>query len=217
MYQNFGKRVLDGFISSGLLFLLLPAFFLLWLILLISTKGSPFFFQPRPGKNGKIFQIIKFKTMGEPLDAQGNEKSDAQRLTRSGKWIRKTSLDELPQLINVIKGDMSLVGPRPLLVEYMPLYNSHQNKRHNVRPGITGLAQINGRNGISWEKRFEYDVWYTEHVSLGTDVKILLHTFKVFGGKGISENGHVTMSKFTGTGSQKSFINKPKETMEHEG
>ncbi|GAA4311540.1 sugar transferase [Compostibacter hankyongensis] len=169
------------------------------MILFFSLKGSPFFTQFRPGIEGKIFKLIKFKTMNDRKDAQGELLPDIDRLTPIGKFIRKTSLDEIPQLLNVIKGDMSIVGPRPLLVEYLPLYNNFQKRRHEVRPGITGLAQINGRNAITWKEKFEYDVWYVDHISLALDAKILIATFsKVFKSEGISQKGHATMSKFTG-------------------
>jgi lipopolysaccharide/colanic/teichoic acid biosynthesis glycosyltransferase len=168
-------------------------------LLFFANNGKPFFFQRRPGKNGRIFLLMKFKTMNDRKDANGQLLPDEQRLTRVGKFIRKTSLDELPQLINVIKGDMSLVGPRPLLVEYLPLYTPFQNRRHEVKPGITGWAQVNGRNAISWESKFERDVWYVDHVSLALDFKIIFLTIKkVFKTEGISQQGHATMPVFTG-------------------
>lgn len=155
--------------------------------------------QERPGRNAKIFKVIKFKTMTDEKDVNGVLLSDEQRLTKTGKFVRSTSLDELPQLINVLKGDMSLVGPRPLLVQYLPLYNEEQAKRHLVRPGITGWAQINGRNAISWEKKFEYDVWYVNHVSFLLDIRIILKTIiNVFRRDGINSDTHVTMEYFTG-------------------
>src|SRR5690606_31873546 len=144
----------------------------------VANNGRPFFLQPRPGKGGEVFKIIKFKTMNDKKDADGNLLSDAERLTPIGAFIRKTSLDEIPQLINVLKGDMSLIGPRPLLVQYLPLYNEFQKRRHEVRPGMTGWAQVNGRNTISWDKKFEYDVWYVDHLSFLLDMKILLLTIK---------------------------------------
>ncbi len=169
------------------------------IFLAIANEGKPFFFQVRPGKNEKLFKIIKFKTMNEKKDEQGNLLSDAERLTKVGAFVRKTSLDEIPQLLNVIKGDMSLIGPRPLLPRYLPLYNDEQRKRHNVRPGITGWAQINGRNAISWQQKFEYDVWYVENVSFMLDLKILLLTVKkVFVSEGISQEGQATMEEFKG-------------------
>jgi lipopolysaccharide/colanic/teichoic acid biosynthesis glycosyltransferase len=166
----------------------------------IANSGKPFFFQKRPGKHEKIFSIIKFKTMNDKKDAQGNLLNDAERLTPIGAFVRKTSLDEIPQLINVLKGDMSLIGPRPLLIQYLPLYNEQQKRRHEVRPGITGWAQVNGRNAISWEQKFEYDVWYVDHCSFSTDVKILLKTIeKVFKGEGINQQGQATAEAFKGS------------------
>ncbi|AFR35732.1 Sugar transferases involved in lipopolysaccharide synthesis [Riemerella anatipestifer RA-CH-1] len=169
------------------------------ILLTISSEGKPFFFQKRPGLNERIFSIIKFKTMNDKKDAQGNLLSDAERLTVVGKFVRKTSLDEIPQLLNVIKGDMSLIGPRPLLPQYLPLYNEEQKKRHNVRPGITGWAQVNGRNAISWQQKFEYDAWYVHNLSLSLDIKILFLTVKkVFVSEGISQEGQATMEPFKG-------------------
>lgn len=179
--------------------ILFPIFFFLFILLSIHFKGSPFFFQNRPGKDRKIFKIMKFKTMEDPKSDSLILATDEQRITPLGKLIRKTSLDEIPQLINVLKGEMSLVGPRPLLPEYLPLYNSIQSKRHNVRPGVTGWAQINGRNTITWPQKFEYDVWYIEHLSFGLDLKILFQTlWNVIRGKGVSQHGHVTVGKFVG-------------------
>ncbi|WP_418894062.1 sugar transferase [Limibacterium fermenti] len=200
MYKRFFKRFVD-FIFSLIGFIVIsPVFVILWVWLTISNKGAgAFFFQPRPGKNGKIFKVIKFKTMTDKRDAQGNLLPDAQRLTKIGKFVRSTSLDEIPQLINVIKGDMALIGPRPLLVQYLPLYNNRQRRRHEVRPGITGWAQVNGRNAISWQQKFEYDVWYVDHLSLKIDIKILLLTIKkVFVREGISQDGQTTMEEFKG-------------------
>lgn len=163
-------------------------------------SGKSFFLQPRPGKQGKIFRIIKFKTMNDRKDKDGNLLPDAERLTGIGQWIRTTSLDEIPQLLNVVKGDMSLVGPRPLLPDYLPLYNEQQKRRHEVRPGITGWAQVHGRNTISWEKKFDLDVWYVDHLSLRVDLKILFLTIKkVCVREGISSDTSVTMEPFTGT------------------
>lgn len=199
MYNAFFKRFLD-FISSffGLIFLS-PLFFLLITVLAIANQGKPFFFQKRPGKNGKTFSIIKFKTMTDKKDSLGNLLSDEQRLTVTGNFVRKTSLDEIPQLINVLKGEMSLIGPRPLLPGYLALYNDFQRQRNNVRPGITGWAQVNGRNAISWEKKFEYDVWYVRNLSFLLDAKILFITIKkVLVSEGISEDGHVTSAEFKG-------------------
>lgn len=200
MYKFFFKYLLDFLISLSCFIILLPFFILCTFFLAIVNKGKAFFLQPRPGKNGKIFRVIKFKTMNDKRDARGNLLPDAERLTTVGKIIRKTSLDEIPQLLNVIKGDMSLIGPRPLLVEYLPLYNSEQKRRHEVRPGITGWAQVNGRNTISWKQKFAYDVWYVDHLSFALDMKILFMTFaKVFKSEGINAQGSATMEKFTGT------------------
>jgi len=200
MYKYFLKRLYD-FILSFIGFLITsPIFIIVWIWLSIANKGAgAFFFQERPGKDGKIFRVIKFKTMNDRKDASGNLLPDAQRLTKVGKFVRSTSLDEIPQLLNVIKGDMSLIGPRPLLVQYLPLYNETQRRRHEVRPGITGWAQVNGRNAISWEQKFAYDVWYVDNVSLSLDVKILLKTIqKVFKREGISSDSSATMEPFKG-------------------
>ncbi|WP_422356283.1 sugar transferase [Roseivirga pacifica] len=199
MYKSFTKRLFD-FLAALAAFLLLFALFLLTTILLaIVNDGKPFFFQTRPGRNGRLFKIFKFKTMNDKRDSEGNLLPDADRLTVVGQLVRKLSLDEIPQLLNVIKGDMSLVGPRPLLVEYLPLYNERQAMRHNVRPGITGWAQVNGRNAIDWQTKFELDVWYVEHLDFWLDIKILFLTVKkVFVREGISSDSSVTMEKFTG-------------------
>ena len=179
--------------------ILFPIFLIVWLLLIIANEGKPFFLQARPGKNERIFKIIKFKTMNDKKDAEGGLLPDDKRLTAIGKFVRKTSLDEIPQLLNVIKGDMSLIGPRPLLMQYLSLYNSKQKRRHEVRPGITGWAQINGRNAISWEKKFDLDVWYVENVSFALDLKIILKTIrKVFVSEGISAEGEATMAAFKG-------------------
>jgi lipopolysaccharide/colanic/teichoic acid biosynthesis glycosyltransferase len=176
-----------------------PVFLFLMILLAVHFGGTPFFTQPRPGKSGKIFSILKFKTMSDRRDSKGELLPDGERLGHLGKLVRKTSLDELPQLINVIKGDMSLVGPRPLLVEYLPLYNTAQSKRHLVKPGVTGWAQINGRNAISWQEKFALDVWYVEHLSFGLDLRILFQTlWNVLLGKGVSQQGQVTVGKFKG-------------------
>ena len=165
----------------------------------IANDGKPFFYQKRPGRGGHIFSIIKFKTMNDRKDASGNLLSDAERLTPIGAFVRKTSLDELPQLVNVLLGDMSLIGPRPLLVEYLPLYSERQMKRHEVKPGITGWAQINGRNTLDWPERFEMDVWYVEHLSFLLDLKIIWRTiFKVVKSEGVSSGTSATMEKFLG-------------------
>ncbi|MGZ5247583.1 MAG: sugar transferase [Flavitalea sp.] len=200
MYKNFFKQVLDVTISLLVFILLLPVFLVVTVLLAIANNGKPFFFQPRPGKNERIFKVIKFKTMNDRKDVNGGLLPDADRLTAVGKFVRKTSLDEVPQLINVIKGDMSLVGPRPLLVDYLPLYNSEQKRRHNLRPGITGWAQVNGRNAISWEKKFQYDVWYVDNISFLLDLKILWMTVqKVIKTEGISSATSATMERFTGS------------------
>lgn len=200
MYRNFFKQVIDVTISLLVFILLLPVFLIVTILLAIANNGKPFFFQPRPGKNERIFKVIKFKTMNDRRDKNGELLPDADRLTSVGKFVRKTSLDEIPQLINVIKGDMSLVGPRPLLVDYLPLYNAEQKRRHNVRPGITGWAQVNGRNAISWEKKFQYDVWYVDNISLLLDIKICWMTVqKVIKTEGISSATSATMERFTGS------------------
>lgn len=199
MYKNYFKRFFDFSTAFLGLVLLSPVFLIVTLGLCMANAGKPFFFQARPGKNEKIFKIIKFKTMNDKRDAQGNLLPDADRLTSIGAFVRKTSLDELPQLINVLKGDMSLIGPRPLLPQYLPLYNAEQKRRHEVRPGITGWAQVNGRNAISWQQKFEYDVWYVDHLSFATDIKVFLMTFKkVFKSEGVSQDGQATAEPFTG-------------------
>lgn len=194
------KRVLDIAIASTALVLLSPVYALV-AYKVKKNLGSPVLFrQVRPGLHGKSFEMIKFRTMKDAVDAQGNSLPDSERLTPFGKMLRATSLDEMPELWNVIKGDMSIVGPRPLLMEYLPLYNAEQAKRHDVRPGITGHAQVNGRNAISWEKKFELDTWYVEHQSLWLDFKIMLKTIqKVIAKDDISAEGEATMSKFTGS------------------
>ncbi|RZL44298.1 MAG: sugar transferase [Pedobacter sp.] len=178
MYKFFFKRLLDFVLSLlGFLFIL-PIFLLVLIGLYFANQGKPFFVQQRPGKDAVVFKIIKFKTMNDKKDNDGNLLSDAERLTPIGKFVRKTSLDEIPQLINVIKGDMSLIGPRPLLTQYLSLYNDFQNRRHDVKPGITGWAQINGRNAIGWDKKFELDVWYVDNISLLLDIKIIFLTME---------------------------------------
>lgn len=200
MYRYILKKVLDLVLSIIGFILLFPFFITICIILFFSNDGQPFFFQARPGKNGKIFKIVKFKTMNDKKDSDGNLLPDYQRITKTGNFIRKNSLDEIPQLLNVIKGDMSIVGPRPLLISYLPLYNKVQARRHDVKPGITGWAQVNGRNAISWEQKFEYDVWYVDHISFKTDVTIILMTIsKVFKREGISASENVTMEMFKGT------------------
>jgi len=181
------------------LFLLLPVLLAVFILLAIANDGKPFFFQRRPGKHGKLFRIVKFKTMNDRKDGAGNLLADQERLTKIGSIVRKTSLDELPQLFNVLKGDMSLIGPRPLLPEYLELYTPFQSRRHDVRPGITGWAQVNGRNTISWKQKFEYDIWYVEHCSLGTDFTIIIKTIsKVLQGSDINASVAVPMERFTG-------------------
>lgn len=199
MYRKIIKPTFDFFVATLGLIILSPILLIIIIILSISNAGNPFFFQLRPGKNEKIFKLVKFKTMNDKRDGEGNLLSDAERLTTIGKFIRKTSLDEIPQLINVVKGDMSLVGPRPLLIEYLPLYNEKQKRRHIVKPGITGLAQVNGRNAISWEQKFEYDVQYITKVSFWGDMTILFSTVvKVLKSEGISQDGEATMGIFKG-------------------
>ena len=199
MYKNFIKPAIDFVLALvGFLFLS-PVFVLVAIGLFFANDGKPFFFQLRPGKDGKIFKIIKFKTMTDKKDENGNLLPDADRLTKIGSFVRKTSLDEIPQLLNVIKGDMSLVGPRPLLPKYLELYNDFQRRRNEVKPGITGWAQVNGRNSISWEKKFEYDVWYVDNVSFLLDIKILIMTvLKVVKSEGINEQGQATSNEFKG-------------------
>jgi lipopolysaccharide/colanic/teichoic acid biosynthesis glycosyltransferase len=199
MYKTFFKRIVD--FSSALIGLLLlsPLFVIVTIGLYFANRGKPFFFQLRPGKHGAIFKIIKFKTMNDKKDAAGNLLPDVQRLTKVGVFVRKTSLDELPQLINVIKGDMSLIGPRPLLPEYLPFYNEVQKRRHEVRPGITGWAQVNGRNTISWNQKFAYDVWYVDRMSFLLDCKILFLTIKkVLKSEGVNLSEQVSAEYFNG-------------------
>ena len=199
MYRHFFKPLLDFLLSLIGLLLASPVFVVVTVLLAIANNGKPFFFQLRPGKNGRVFRIIKFKTMNDKHDVTGKLLPDAQRLTPVGSFVRKTSLDEIPQLINVLKGDMSLIGPRPLLVEYLPLYSHAQSRRHEVKPGITGWAQVNGRNAISWQQKFEYDVWYVENISFALDLKILFMTIaKVFKREGISSDTSATMEAFKG-------------------
>lgn len=182
MYRNYIKRLFDVIISLTALILLLPVLLAVIVFMYFSNEGAGvFFYQERPGMKGRIFKLIKFKTMNEKKDADGNLLPDLLRITKAGKFVRDTSLDELPQLINVLKGDMSLIGPRPLLKQYLPLYSSEQMRRHDVRPGISGWAQVNGRNNLSWTEKFKYDVWYVDHLSLGLDIKIFVLTIlKVF-------------------------------------
>ena len=199
MYKSFLKRILDLIIALIGFIILLPVFAIITLLLFIANQGKPFFIQQRPGQNCEVFSIIKFKTMNDKKDGEGKLLHDSQRLTPIGKFVRKTYLDEIPQLINVLKGDMSLVGPRPLLTDYVHLYNDFQNRRHEVKPGITGWAQVNGRNAISWDQKFAYDVWYVDHCSFLTDFKIIVKTFlKVIKKEGINAADSATIEPFTG-------------------
>ena len=200
MYKHFFKRLIDFLIVLNVLLIIWPILLIIIIWLHFANKGAGVFFtQERPGKGGKIFKVIKFKTMTDERDADGNLLPDADRLTNVGRFVRSTSIDELPQLINVLKGDMALIGPRPLLVQYLPLSSKEQARRHDVRPGITGWAQVNGRNAISWTKKFELDVWYVDHCSFWLDVKIIFLTIKkVFVREGISQEGQATMEFFTG-------------------
>ncbi|WP_396638157.1 sugar transferase [Maribacter sp. R77961] len=203
MYQKAVKSSLDFLVALGVFITFLPLFLALTILLIIANNGKPFFYQRRPGKNERIFSIIKFKTMNDKKDANGKLLPDFKRITKVGKFIRENSLDELPQLLNVIKGDMSFVGPRPLLVSYLEHYNQEEAKRHLVKPGITGWAQVNGRNAISWEEKFKYDVWYVNHIGFKLDFIILLKTVqKVFKKEGISASETVTMELFTGSNKQ---------------
>ena len=199
MYRHFLKRIIDFILGLIGFILLSPIFLVVLILLMINNQGKPFFFQKRPGKNEKIFKVIKFKTMNDKKGKNGELLPDADRLTKVGIFVRKTSLDEIPQLINVLKGDMSLIGPRPLLPEYLPLYSEVQKKRHNVKPGITGWAQVNGRNAISWKKKFEYEVWYVENLSFILDMKILFKTVvKVVKSEDINTENQATTTRFEG-------------------
>lgn len=199
MYKLFFKRFFDFVLSLLLLIVAAPVLLVLMAILYYQNKSKVFFLQERPGKDEKAFHIIKFKTMTDERDAAGNLLPDNQRITKAGNLIRKLSLDELPQLVNVLKGDMSLVGPRPLLFKYIPLYSAEQSRRHHVRPGITGWAQVNGRNAIAWTKKLEYDVYYVDHLSFGLDFKILWMTFlKVVVREGVNQSDDRPMNPFTG-------------------
>jgi undecaprenyl phosphate N,N'-diacetylbacillosamine 1-phosphate transferase len=199
MYISFGKRLMDLLLGLVLIVLTSPFFIIVAIVLVFSNNGNPFFIQSRPGLNGKVFRLIKFKTMAEAFDSKGNLLDDEKGLTNFGKIVRKLSLDELPQFWNVLKGEMSIIGPRPLLEEYLVLYSVHQARRHEVRPGITGWAQVNGRNELDWQKRFELDVWYVDNVSFLLDLKIIFLTIqKIFKREGVSQQGHATMPKFRG-------------------
>ncbi|MDT0686546.1 sugar transferase [Autumnicola psychrophila] len=199
MYIRIFKPLIDTVIAFTALLVLSPLLLIIFLLLTLANNGKPFFLQQRPGKYGEIFHIVKFRTMTDERDRNGDLLPDDQRLTAVGKLVRRTSVDEIPQLINVLKGDMSLIGPRPLLPQYLPLYNSRQQKRHLVRPGITGWAQVNGRNAIGWTKKFEYDVWYVENISFKLDMRILLKTFKkVLISEGINSKDMATTEPFNG-------------------
>ena len=200
MYKHFFKRVIDFTIALIALLVIWPILLIVALWLHFANKGAgAFFFQERPGLHGKIFKVIKFKTMTDERDAEGNLLPDADRLTKVGKFVRSTSIDELPQLINVLKGDMALIGPRPLLVQYLPLYSKEQARRHEVRPGISGWAQCHGRNAISWTEKFKLDVWYVDHCTLWTDLKVIFITIKkVLCRADISQEGRATMDYFNG-------------------
>ena len=200
MYKNVLKRFLDFWIALVVLICISPLLVVVTLWLHVANKGAgAFFLQERPGKDGRIFKIIKYKTMTDERDAEGHLLPDEQRLTKVGRFVRSTSIDELPQLLNVLKGDMALIGPRPLLVQYLPLYSKEQARRHEVRPGISGWAQCHGRNAISWTEKFRLDVWYVDHVSLKTDLTVVWMTIqKVLRRADISEHGHATMEAFNG-------------------
>lgn len=201
IYGNCIKRVLDFSAALIVLAVLLVPFLALAALLAAANRGTPFFRQTRPGRHGKLFRIVKFKTMTDEKGARGELLPDERRLTRAGRLVRSLSLDELPQLFNVLAGQMSFIGPRPLLPEYLPLYSAEQARRHDVRPGITGWAQVNGRNSIGWDRKFELDVWYVDHLSLLLDARIILLTLaKVVQRQGISAEGSATMEKFTGSG-----------------
>lgn len=200
MYRNIVKTTFDILAALFGLILLSPIMVIVTIFLFLANNGKPFFYQRRPGKGEKIFTIIKFKTMTDRRDSSGKLLPDADRLTAIGRFVRKTSLDELPQLLNVLKGDMSFVGPRPLLPEYLPLYNDFQRQRHKVKPGITGWAQVNGRNALSWERKFGFDVWYVENQSFLLDFRILLKTlWKVFKREGVAQEGQATAEQFKGS------------------
>lgn len=199
MYRVFFKRLFDFTAAFFALILLSPILVTVVIILIFANNGKPFFFQVRPGKNEKLFKIIKLKSMNDKKDANGELLSYEHRITKIGAFVRKYSLDEIPQLINVLKGDMSIIGPRPLLEQYLPLYNKDQKRRHDVRPGITGWAQVNGRNAISWKQKFEYDVWYVDHLTFLLDMKIIIKTIrKVVLKEGVNSGANINMPVFTG-------------------
>ena len=202
LYASIIKPLFDVILAGIGFIILLPVFIVVWVILMIANNGKAFFYQERPGKNGQIFKIIKFKTMNDKKDETGQLLPAAKRLTKVGIFFRKHSLDEIPQLLNVLKGDMSIIGPRPLLIKYLPLYNDFQKQRHNIKPGITGWAQVNGRNAISWEQKFEYDIWYVNNLSFIVDLKIMLLTIeKVFKQSGINTKSNDIMPDFKGSSS----------------
>ena len=204
MYQKYVKRILDFTLSLIALIVLSPVLFVLIIVGAVQLKGNPFYTQLRPGKDEKIFRLIKFRSMTNRKDKNGNLLPDDKRLTKYGKFIRSTSLDELPELINILKGDMSIVGPRPLLVQYLSRYNKRQARRHEVRPGLTGYAQVHGRNALSWDERFEQDVYYVDRVTLWQDIKIIFQTVMVvFKREGITSETAVTMEEFMGTAAEK--------------
>jgi undecaprenyl phosphate N,N'-diacetylbacillosamine 1-phosphate transferase len=199
MYRLCFKYVLDFVLALIIIIFLLPIFFIIWLLILFKLGGPVLFSQKRSGKNEKLFRIYKFRTMTDKKDEFGNLLPDDERITRLGGFLRKTSLDELPQLFNVLKGNLSLIGPRPLLVDYLPLYNDFQRRRHEVKPGITGWAQINGRNAITWDEKFKFDIWYIENQSFVLDMKIIFLTIrKVFNSEGINSDNTTTMERFNG-------------------
>ena len=206
------KRALDLFVASVMLMVLSPLLIVMSIAIWLTLGRPVFFVQDRPGHGGRIFRIYKFRSMREARDSNGDLRPDAERITRLGRFLRASSLDEMPELLNVLRGDMSLVGPRPLRVEYLDLYSPEQRRRHEVRPGITGWAQIHGRNALSWEERFEHDVWYVDHRTLGLDLKILAVTaLKVLRGEGISAPSHATMPAFTGSIRRESTERDPVE------
>lgn len=200
MYKKLIKPLFDFLLSLLGFIILLPVFLIISIILSVINSGSPFFVQARPGRNGEVFRVIKFKTMTDARDENNNLLPEKDRITAVGRFLRKSSLDEIPQLLNIIKGDMSIVGPRPLRVEYLEHYNEEQARRHDVKPGVTGWAQVNGRNAISWEKKFEYDVYYVDNMSFSFDLKIILKTIKkVFDSSDVNQSDDVPMEKFRGT------------------
>lgn len=199
MYKFFFKRLFDLLLAFTGIVLIFPIFFLITLLLIVNNNGKPFFLQPRPGKNGKVFKVIKFKSMNDKKDIHGALLPFNERVTKFGNFLRVHSLDEIPQLLNILKGDMSLIGPRPLLVKYLPLYSEEQSKRHQVKPGITGWAQVNGRNAISWKQKFEFDIWYINNISLAVDIKIIIQTIKkVINRDGINSGTTINMEAFNG-------------------